>query len=583
MRFHKWQNMRSLEAKADSASSTPTEEAPIAVKTHIWIAVCVYLMVAIIYKQMELPRTLKLLSSPGAKQIVIFCLGLFLTASPSLYGEEKMNAVKIGWASRDISTDKPIGILGQMYLRISTGILDPVTLTALTIDNGSDSVVFLSVDCIVIHSDLVKAIRNKVKTLDPSIPANKIIMNATHTHTSGDFYVGFSDFPGDVDVPRMPGKEYFDFVVAQAADAIVEAWKNRRSGGVAWGYGYAVVGQQRRALFFEDSGKDKEVSGTAKAARRGKAVMYGNTNSPKFGGYETGADPFVNLLYTFDENNKLTGTIINIPAPSQSSENRSKLSADYWNEVRIGLKKEYGDIHILPQCAAAGDLSPRILHYKKAEARRFKLKYGLKESKDMAERKDIAERISSAFTETLAWAKKDIRTNLPIKHISETIDLPRMRITKEQYEAELRTLDILSKREPQKDGTPLERLQADSGAAITRVIGGLIVDRYKTQDAEPNLPMELHVVKIGDIAFASNRFELFMDYMHMIQARSPFEQTFIIQLAGSEVGDNEFITYLPTQRAVENGGYGAVHHSSCVGPEGGKKLVDETVKILNKL
>lgn len=529
-----------------------------------------------IIRKNELMESKSVFSS--GKVIGCFCILMFLILSSSLYGAEQMNEVKVGWASRDISTDKPIGILGQMYLRISTGILDPVTLTALTIDNGADSAIFLSLDCIVIHSALVKGIREKVKTLDSSIPADKIIMNATHTHTSGDFYVGFSDFPVDVNVQRMPSKEYFDFVVTQAADAIVEAWRNRKLGGVAWGYGYAVVGQQRRVLYFDDSGKSKDGAGVRK-----DAVMYGNTNNPKFGGYETGADPFVNLLYTFDENNKLTGAIINVPAPSQSSENMSKLSADYWNEVRIALKKEFGDINILPQCAAAGDLSPRILHYKKAEARRFRLKYGSKESNDMAERKDIAERISSAFTETLSWAKKDIRKNLPIKHISETVELPRMRITKEQYETELKTLEFLSKRQPQKDWTPLARLHAESGAAIVRTISELIVERYKNQDKEPNLPMELHVVKIGDIAFASNRFELFMDYMHMIQARSPFEQTFIIQLAGSEVGDNEFTTYLPTQRAAENKGYGAIYKSSCVGPEGGKKLVDETVKILNKL
>jgi len=32
--------------------------------------------------------------------------------------------------------------------------------------------------------------------------------------------------------------------------------------------------------------------------------------------------------------------------------------------------------------------------------------------------------------------------------------------------------------------------------------------------------MELHVVCLGDIAFTTNRFELYMDYMHRIQARS---------------------------------------------------------------
>ena len=44
----------------------PFGTSPKAVKTQIWIAVCVYLMVAIIHKQLELPgtlhRTLQLLS-----------------------------------------------------------------------------------------------------------------------------------------------------------------------------------------------------------------------------------------------------------------------------------------------------------------------------------------------------------------------------------------------------------------------------------------------------------------------------------------------------------------------------------------
>ncbi|NLF94364.1 MAG: hypothetical protein GX564_10805, partial [Oligosphaeraceae bacterium] len=46
-----------------------------------------------------------------------------------------MNALKIGWSSRDVSTTKPINIPGQFAMRISRGIMDPVTVTALVIDN----------------------------------------------------------------------------------------------------------------------------------------------------------------------------------------------------------------------------------------------------------------------------------------------------------------------------------------------------------------------------------------------------------------------------------------------------------------
>jgi hypothetical protein len=88
------------------------------------------------------------------------------------------------------------------------------------------------------------------------------------------------------------------------------------------------------------------------------------------------------------------------------------------------------------------------------------------------------------------------------------------------------------------------------------------------------------VVKFGDIAFASNRFELFMDYQHRIQARSPFEQTFIVQLVTDVNGVG---SYLATEKGVRNKGYSATPYCNQVSPKGGQELVEETLNMLNKL
>ena len=42
-------------------------------------------------------------------------------------------------------------------------------------------------------------------------------------------------------------------------------------------------------------------------------------------------------------------------------------------------------------------------------------------------------------------------------------------------------------------------------------------------------------------------------------------------------------TYLPSERAVKGGGYGAVIQSNVVGPEGGQMLVEETLKMINAM
>ena len=71
-----------------------------------------------------------------------------------------------------------------------------------------------------------------------------------------------------------------------------------------------------------------------------------------------------------------------------------------------------------------------------------------------------------------------------------------------------------------------------------------VVERYLQQEAGTAVPyqMELHVLRLGDIAIATNPFELFTDYGIQMKARSKALQTFVIQLAGSG-------SYLPTDRA----------------------------------
>lgn len=502
-----------------------------------------------------------------------------------------MNELRMGWASRDVTTDKPINIPGQFHMRISEGIMDPLTVTALVVDNGSDLVVFLSADLVVIRSGLLDEIRARVAEIAPEIPIEKILMNATHTHTGASHYPDFGwrelrdaaapieEVPHD-GVEIASSDEYRHFLVGKAADAIREAYDTRAPGGIAYGYGYAVVAHSRRVAYFDDTSKRPGAIHNSTHGVNGHAVMYGNTNDDQFSHYEAGADHFVNLLYTFDEAGALTGAIVNVPCPSQNSEAEYKLSADYWHDVRVAIRRKHGDIFILPQCAAAGDLSPRILHYRQAQARRFRLKYGTDQT-ERAARKDIAERVALAFDEVLDWARKDIRTALPLEHVVETVQLSRRLITDEEYEYARQGLEELNRKPFKTDGTPKERLKANSVLAAGRNRFQRIVDRYETQKTQPKLPMEMHVLRLGDIAFASNRFELYMDFQHRIQARSPFEQTFVVQLAGQPGPGGG--SYLCTERGAWGRGYSASMFCNLVSPRGGQEMVEETVRILKSM
>ena len=52
--------------------------------------------------------------------------------------------LKFGWSHKDVSVDGPVGITGQFYERISKGVYDPNTVTALVIDDGTTVSIMMS-------------------------------------------------------------------------------------------------------------------------------------------------------------------------------------------------------------------------------------------------------------------------------------------------------------------------------------------------------------------------------------------------------------------------------------------------------
>lgn len=499
-----------------------------------------------------------------------------------------MEQLKIGWGRREISTNEPVSIPGQTYLRISKGVQDPLYVTALAIDGGEgqDCVIFCSCDLTSLSNEVIPDTGALVAQMRPEISADCIIMNATHTHAS----VRISKKPEtSADGTYIyPSDKYREFVVQMCAEAIVEAWDSRKEGGIGYGYGYAVVAHSRRVVYFHDQGAKSN-----SVAPNGHCIMYGNTNDPDFSHYESSGDHFVNVLFTFDGANKLTGVVINVPCPSQVTEQLTRLSADYWHDVRDLVAQEFGpEVYVLPQCAPAGDLAPRILHYQQAQARRMELKYDMgydlekckvKMSQDdlnkrFSERKDIAQRIVAAIKEVYGWAKNEIFTHQPVLHRRWMQPMERRFVTDEELRQCEEKLRQLEQQIPEPGDDPVKYRRAVSQYNTVKRRNETILYRYGRQYEYPAPPIAVHAVVIGDICFATNKFELYQDYMHRVQARSPFTQTFVMQLAGDEGG-----TYLATKRSEENKGYGASLFCNWIGHVGGQQWVEGVLENLNAM
>jgi len=425
------------------------------------------------------------------------------SVEPSLY---------IGWSTIDITPDRPVALVGQLHKRISTSVRDPLTATALALetrgeDGQREQAILISCDVIYTRQAIQDRLRQVVKPKLGDFAVEKLLLNATHTHTAPGF---LDDAFGDLyDVSKdegvMKASEYAHFFIERVAKAAVEAWRNRRPAGMSWALGHAVVGRNRRACYFD-----------------GSAAMYGGTDRPDFANIEGYEDHGVGMLFFWDRDRTPTGIVINVACPAQETEGLNVISADFWHDVRTEVRRRLSkDVFILPQCAAAGDISPHLLFGGRAEE-------AMRQRRGLSTRQEIARRIANAVDDVLPFAKEGIQTSLVFRHVVAEANLP-----------------------PQEPSIP----------------------PFCTTDAIT--PIEFHAIRLGDVALATNPFELYLDYGIRMKARSPATLTLLVQLSCRHCG------YLPTARAVEGGGYSA--DKFIVGPAGGQVLVDETVRRLNAL
>ncbi len=446
----------------------------------------------------------------------------------------------VGVAATDITPDRPVALSGQMHTRIARQIESRLRAEAVAIetrqaDQTLDQAVMVSCDLVVIPREVLAKVRQRLKDRAPGLDPMKLFVSATHTHTAPVLEQDSYDLPKEGIVQPV---EYVEFLADRVADVAAKAWAARKPGAVGWGLGHAVIAQNRRAVYAD-----------------GHAQMYGATDLPEFRNIEGYEDHGVEVLFFWDRQKRLLAAAINVACTAQEVEGRSTVNADFFHEVRQTLRKRHGqDLVVLGWIGAAGDQSPHPMFRKQAEERIVRLR-------GLTRLEEIARRLVRAVDDAHEIAEKDIRTDVPLVHRVEELKLPVRLVTEAEMAEAKAKVETLSK-DPRQRRVMLWHQE--------------VVDRYQRQKTNPHHPVEIHVLRLGDVAIATNPFELFTDFGVQMKSKSRAEQTFVIQLVGPG-------GYVPTPKAVRGGGYSAIAESNIVGPEGGQALVDRTVELINGL
>ncbi|HOJ10395.1 MAG TPA: hypothetical protein PK733_07365 [Clostridiales bacterium] len=499
----------------------------------------------------------------------------------------------VGWASREITPERSVALCGQLYERISKYVRDPLTITALALEEVDEKgktcghSIIVSCDLIAIYRTLLDAVRERLKHKTISINVNKVFIFATHTHT-GPVY-GKSDDTTSCSVFTINDKnsssgeniitaaECFEFLVDKICEAIEEAWSNRTPGNISSAMERAEIGFCRMVMY-----------------RDGRSIMYGDTNTADFEGLLGSSDSAIEMLFFWNVVKELTGIVINVSCPSQVVEHMSFISADFWGETRKEIRKKLGDnIFVLPITGASGDQSPRDLVRLKRDTVLKSSLTELNTSKPITDNSTpgwemyderglyiIAERISSAVNNAYTKAEKTIKSINEYKHVVEEILLPIRRVSMQDYKNALEQCNRIVRKYGIDENIDIESLYSNLHQTAIREEIFLpygIVERYKMQQEQEFYKTEIHAVRLNDTVIVTNPFELYLEYGMRIRARCKAKQVIIAQLACDSAG------YLPTERAVKGGGYSSIVASNIVGPEGGSLLVAHTVELVNNM
>lgn len=471
------------------------------------------------------------------KTISLCCLILI----PTLCLAAETPQIKVGFAERDITPEIGMehpGGYGKSYHR---SFHDPCKARAAVFDNGKHVVGVVSLDALFIQDETVAKIRKRIQN-KCKIPAESILLHATHSHSSGPMgmvmpgdYDHASDFVKELAYEKtsMADAGYLETVVDQVVEAVCEAHKKRSESQCGAGVGIEEQVAFNRRFFM----------------RNGLTYTHPRPGNPDIVKAAGPVDPEVGVIGVWDDKGELKGCIVNFVC--HATTNPGGISANYIYYLEQVIRGVFGkDTIVLFLAGASGDVTQvdnlsKFTRRPAEESARF-----------------VGGRVGAeAVKVLLTMARGNFET---VDSKVKTIQIPRR------------------KPNPERVKKSMEMVKA--GAAKVGSVDWTFAKEIVLLDArlqkEPVADVEIQAVQIGPVVLLTDPAEFFCQFGLDIKAGSPFEITFPVSLANGCVG------YVPTKEAFAKNGGGyetrLTMYSNLI-ITAGTQIVDAAVELSKKL
>jgi hypothetical protein len=465
---------------------------------------------------------------------------LFTTAGLSQEKEPAPRVFKAGAATSNITPPLGMEIVGNFAPRpIASHVHDELHVRCLVLDDGTTKLVFAVADIISLGRDIWDEAKQKVAAAT-GIPIANMMFSGTHTHSSVSAITS-----------KDPSLNYRQFVISRIADGVQRAVANLEPARIAWGTGQVPQHVFNRRWLLKDGLTEINPFG-----EQDRAVMNPSSGIRlRLKGPAGPTNPEVYCLSVQAADGRQIALMANYWLHYVGGVPREHLSADYFGEFcrrveqKLGTNGEHPPVVGILANGPCGDVNNNDYSGKSAAVKRepyekIKLVAG-----------DLAEEVLRV-QKTLTY-----QDWVPLKAAAADLELAVRRPTPEMVK---RAEEILAR---PKETTPLHRHEV---AYAERTL--------TARDTQPDkVNAALQAFRIGELGITSIPFEVFTEIGLEIKARSPFKDTFTIELANGSNG------YLPTPAQHELGGYETWLGTNRVEREASVKITDKILKLLERL
>lgn len=433
---------------------------------------------------------------------------------------------KAGTALADVSPKTSMHMAGypEPENRCTTGVHDPLYVSAYYLANGKDELLLYTADLCSFNNNRVAALRKRIEETC-GIPGDHVLMSCTHTHSGP--VTGSRPFSTER-AEMYP--EYNAFLEETMLNLAVEA---------------------KKGAFPAKIGIEKALCGKEQG-------IGGNRHDPN-----GVTDPEVYTICIKDANDEVRGILVDYSLhPTLLHAENFLASADYPGYMRIYFAEKYPKAVFGFFQGTSGNQSSRFFRNGQTfeEAERFGRTIAAAADKAIA---------SMTFTDEVPLKAKIVTTRPTLKVVPSV---------EEAAEKVARSKAELERLERENAPYPIRRSAECTliGANLMHTIAKSMLTEEGRKDSEAFKTLDLQIIAIGDARLVCSPAELFVEFGLAIKAQSPAEKTFVVTLAnGTGAG------YVFTRQAWEEGGYEA--SGSRYTAEAGDIIVRDAVEALKTL